>query len=37
MSTASTHKTIGEMILPQLDEVANSGKLPRMLPGKGET
>jgi hypothetical protein len=30
-------KTIGEMILPQLDEVANSGRLPRMLPGKGET
>lgn len=30
-------KTIGETLLPQLDEIANSGKLPRMLPGRGET
>lgn len=30
-------RTIGETLLPQLDEIANTGKLPRMLPGKGET
>jgi hypothetical protein len=27
-------QTIGEMIIPKLDKVASSGKLPPLLPGK---
>jgi hypothetical protein len=29
-------RTIGEMILPKLDQVASSGRLPPLLPGKTE-